>query len=766
MLNEKSVTGKAVVIGAGTMGGGIAAQLANAGWQVRLLDVPGPDPSDKKTRNQIAAAGLDRVLKSRPPLLYLPEFAERIRVGNIADDLESLRDADWVVEAVVEKMEVKQAVMAQIAAHAGPETILSSNTSGLSLREMTAAQSQEFRSRFLGTHFLNPPRYLKLLEVIPLAETRPEVTEGFRRFAERVLGHRVVFARDTPGFISTRLWITHLLDTIHTALEQGLSVEEVDYLTGPLIGRPRSATFRMADLVGLDIIADVARNQYERLPQDPYRDRLRLPDILDYLLQEGKTGEKSGAGFYWRQGSTLMALDPQTRQYRPRQEFRLEAVEALSRLPLSQRFAALRQHNQERWGQFLNAVLDSLSAYVEQVAPEIAADVLSVDRVMRWGFGWEMGPFEIIACRREAADAAPRYYSGAGRERMYRVFGQGALQPMPSEPEYICLADLKAAGKTILDSEVASLIDLGEDVACLEYHTKMNTFNPALVAFVHQARERAERDFAALVIGNQGPHFSAGYDLNLFLETMAAEDWGRLDALLHDVQYAFLGLKYAKMPVVAAVHGYTLGAGCEGALHCAALQAAPELYMGLPELNVGVIPGGGGTKEMLARAMADWDGSGDPFPRVEQAFDLIAFPKNSSSAEEARKRGLLRPTDGISRNPDRLLFEARARALGLANAGYAPTVKETIWVGGEETLARLRLKIHWQFRAGAISAHDRLIMDKLAFVLSGGNLPYAQEVSEDYLLQLEREVFVALAHEPKTAERMRHVLATGKPLKN
>ncbi len=317
MLNERSVFGKAVVIGAGTMGGGIAAQLANAGWQARLLDVAGPDPNDRKTRNQAAAAGLERVLKNRPPLLFLPEFAERIRIGNTTDHLDSLREADWVVEAVVEKMEVKKAIIAQIAANVGPETIVSSNTSGLSLREMTSEQSPEFRARFLGTHFLNPPRYLKLLEVIPLPETSPEIVDGFRRFAERVLGHRVVFARDTPGFISTRLWIMHLLDTISTAVFRGLTVEEVDYLTGPLIGRPRSATFRMADLVGLDIIAAIARNQYEHLPEDDYlvlrRDPDRfLPAILQRLLEGGKIGDKSGAGFYKREGRTLLALDLKT----------------------------------------------------------------------------------------------------------------------------------------------------------------------------------------------------------------------------------------------------------------------------------------------------------------------------------------------------------------------------------------------------------------------------------------------------------------------
>jgi 3-hydroxyacyl-CoA dehydrogenase len=795
MLNAKSVAGTGVVIGAGTMGSGIAAQLANAGWQVWLLDVAGTDPNDMRTRNQAAVAGLERVRKNRPPLLALPEFAARVRVGNIEDDLSVLREADWIVEAVPEKRELKQAVMAQIAAHAGPDTVVSSNTSGLSLAEMTSHCSPEFRARFLGTHFLNPPRYLKLLEVVALPETRPEIAAGFAQFAERVLGHRVVFAKDTPGFISTRLWIAHLLDTIHTAVAHNLTVEEVDYLTGPLIGRPRSATFRMADLVGLDIIADIARNQYERLSQDdfcvvcpPGGDF--LPAVIERLLGEGRLGDKSGAGFYKREGANLLALDLNTLEYRPRQEVRFEEFEALLRLPLPKRFRAMPEEDiramlPERFRtigdatyearlkkcfKFLYLILTCLRVYVEQVGPEIADDVLAIDRVMRWGFHWEIGPFEIQDLMfKPSPTAIPptrRNYSGTGVHRKYRVFGKDKLQPMPVEPETISLADLKAAGKTVLDMEAASLLDLGDGVVCLEFHTKMNTFRSELTACIHAARERAEQEFTALVLCGQGPHFSAGYDLNLLLAAIEAGDWNTLDAMLQDVQSIFMGLKYAQVPVVAAAQGYTLGAGCECALHCAAIQAARELYMGFPERNAGVIPGGAGIKEMLARAMADWDGESDPFLRIAHVFDLMTARQNSTSAEEARATGLLRSMDGISRNADRLLYEAKERALGLANAGYLPPVKQSIRVLGEETLARLRLQIHDQYRAGALSVHDHLIADRIAFVLSGGNLPYAQDVSETYLLQLEREAFFTLAQEPKTVERMRHLLATGRPLKN
>ncbi|HLV79036.1 MAG TPA: 3-hydroxyacyl-CoA dehydrogenase NAD-binding domain-containing protein, partial [Chthonomonadaceae bacterium] len=606
MLNEKSVRGTAAVIGAGTMGGGIAAQLANAGWQVRLLDVAGPDPKDPKTRSQAAMAGLERVRKNKPPLLYLPEFAERIQVGNIEDDLGGLRDADWIVEAVAEKMEVKRQVMAQIEAHARPEAVITTNTSGLSLREMTQGRSLDFKRRFLGSHFFNPPRYLKLLELIALPETDPDVAAGFARFAERVLGRGVVMARDTPGFISNRLGMWTLLDTIHTALEEGLTVEEVDTLTGPLIGRPRSATFRLADIIGFDIIADIARSQYARLPEDPYRDRLLLPEPMQRLMAAGRLGEKTGAGFYTREGKEILALDFETLDYRPRREVQIEAVEPLLKRPLAERFAQIAQASETPWGQFLNRILRALIAYARHIGPEVADDALAIDRVMQWGFNWEMGPFEIADVMRAPEDAV--HYSGAGAQRKVRLFGAADLQPVPAEPEYLSLAALKAEGKTVHSSPEGTLVDLGDGVACLEFHTKMNTFSPPLTAFVNTAREIAERDFAALVIGNQGAHFSAGFNLKVFLDAIAASDWGGIDAMLRALQDAFMGLKYARVPVVAAPHGYTLGGGCECVLHCREVQAAAELFLGLPETSVGILPAGGGTTEMLARAMAAAEG--------------------------------------------------------------------------------------------------------------------------------------------------------------
>jgi 3-hydroxyacyl-CoA dehydrogenase len=395
MIDEKSVTGTAVVIGAGTMGGGIAAQLANAGWQVKLLDVSDPDPAGEANRNSAAAAGLERVVKARPPLLFQPGYADRIEAGNTFDHLDWLREADWVVEAVAERMDVKQAVLADIEANVGSRTVVTSNTSGLSLRVISDGRSADFRSRFLGSHFMNPPRYLKLLEVIPLPETDPEVAAGFVRFAEQVLGHLVVIARDTPGFISTRIWIQHLVSTIRIALEQGLTVEEADYLTGTLLGRPNSATFRMADLVGLDIVGAIAGNQYTSLAQDPFRETLQLPDVVQRLIAEGHLGDKTGAGFYKRDGKAVLALDPGSGEYRPRDEVHMDEVEALLKLPLPERLPMFNAGRDTKWGRLVNAVLDSLNSYVEYAGPLIASDTFSVDNVMRWGFRWELGPFEL-----------------------------------------------------------------------------------------------------------------------------------------------------------------------------------------------------------------------------------------------------------------------------------------------------------------------------------------------------------------------------------
>lgn len=775
-LDGTCVSGLGVVVGAGTMGTGIAAQLANAGWRVLLLDLPGAGQS----RNQHAVAGRERLLKHHPPLLFLPEYAGRIQPGNIEDDLQQMQEADWIVEAVVEDIAVKQEVFTRIATRCGEHTVISSNTSGLSLTAMTARCSPEFRRRFLGTHFLNPPRYLKLLEVIALPDTDPDVTQGFIHFAERVLGHRVVMARDTPGFISTRIWIAHLMRTLHAAVAAGLTVEQVDAVTGPLLGRPKSATFRMADLVGLDIVAAVARHQYQVLPEDALSSRadLQLPPVMEVLVARGHLGEKSGGGFYKKEGDTLLTIDLNTFSYRPVQRVRYPSLEQLMTLPLHDRLRLLQRMvtgevsvpgEEARLLQFAWQVLLSLIQYVTVHGPEIAEDVRAIDDVMRWGFGWEMGPFEMEDCLipQEAGRTAGgrRNYARDGRRQWMRVFGKEAMQELVRPEEYLSLVEVREAGGVVMESAEASLLDIGEGVACLEFRTKMHTLNPALCDFVDAARERAEHTFTALVIGGPGTPFSAGYDLNILVAAMEAEQWERIEAMMRQVQDTFLRLKYSPIPIVAAADRFALGGGCECAWHCTAIQAAPELKMGLPEALVGVLPVGGGIKEMLAHALSGWDEQSDPFPRIVTAFERVAFPVSTANAHEARQKGWLTERDQISRNADRLLYDARQRALELARAGYAPPEPGRIYVCGATGLARLRMGIHERYRAGRITPYDRQIADRIARVLSG-ELPVAQRVCETYLLQLEREAFMALVREPQALARMRHMLATGRPLRN
>ncbi len=752
MIDIHSREGTAVVIGAGTMGRGIAADLANAGWNVHLWDVTA----------EAALQSKERLLTNRPPLLFLDSFADRIQTGVMLESLERLYDAAWVVEAVAESLPLKQKVLAQIEPYIGPQTIVTSNTSGLSLDAMVAHCNPEFRKRFFGTHFLNPPRYLKLLEVIPTTETGPEILAGFVRFAEQIMGHRVVIAKDTPGFISTRLWITHLLDSIHTAMEMGIGIDTADALTGSLIGRPKSATFRMADVVGLDIIAAVAANQYDALPHDPLRERLQLPDVIRRLLGNGWAGEKAGSGFYKRDGKAILVLNPATMEYRPRQEELSPEWGSLSRLRIDRRFAELQQSEDTLEGKFLNAILDQLTAYAEMIGPEIADDVLAIDRTMQWGFGWEIGPFAIADARRKPEEVAS--YRGSPPNRSFRTFPDVYL-PLPQEPEYIDLAALKSDGQTILDSPVASLIDLDDGVWCLEFHSKMNTLEPALCEFIQVAIDRAKQDAIALVVGNQGPHFSAGYNLSRLVAHMESGNLTAIDAEMNACQQAFLALKYAPIPVVAAPHGFTLGGGCELALHCAAICASSELAIGLPEALVGLIPCGGGTKEVLLRTLERQGAITDLREAARNTLWMVAMKGRSDNAYEAQRDGWLRSTDSINRNADRQLYEAKQFALSLASKGYHPPDPAEIPVIGDEGLAVLRGEIaQWQ-KHHQLTDHDIYVADTIARLL-GGDIEPVGVIPEQAHLDFERQLFLELCQEPLTLARVKYLLETGKHLKN
>jgi len=799
MLNEKSLTGHAVVLGAGVMGAGIAALLANIGWQVDLLDrLPEDAPADPVARNRLAQEGLERASKARPPHFALPEYVSRVRIGNMEDHLDWLYEADWVVEAVVEDMAVKKSVMAAIAAHAGPKTTISSNTSGLSLAQMVSECHPDFRARFLGTHFFNPPRYMKLVELIPTRDTDRSLFEGFVRFADRVLGKRVIRAKDTPGFISTRLGMYALAKTIEIAFTRGLSVEEVDYLTGPLLGRPKSGTFRLADVIGIDITTRILDNLTAALPNDPAYQALHLPEAMRRLVAEGRWGTKVGAGFYKRsENGEILSLDLSTLEYRPRREPTPFPAE-IEKLPLNERLHRLWKLSPEHDGGFLQEMLRSTLGYIAEVTPEVTERIVEVDDAFIDGFGWEMGPFHMLdalspvidwptgepqliahlhqiplslegkgAMEEAAQGTVPGFYVEEDSRHYYFDFHKKRWTPLLHPVGVIVLKDLKKAGKVVEEMENAALVDLGDDVLCLEWRTKMNTLHPELIAFFETARLRAEQDFAALIIGGSGQHFSAGYDLRRFLARIEMQDWDGLDALLRLFQDALMGFKYATVPVIGTAYGYTLG---ETILHCTAVQAAFESAIGLPEANVGLIPAGGGTTQMLLRTLDKVPPGtllelADLYPVLQPLWEILRAGRFSSCADDARQLGFLRPTDGVTRHPDRLLHDAKTRALTLV-AEYTAPPRATAMVMGETGFARCRWELHLLRSANKITEHDARVAEKLAYVLTGGALIHPTEVAEQYLLDLEREVFLQLAGTPETLARIQHLLETGKPLRN
>ncbi len=764
---------KVGVVGAGTMGSGIAALVASAGVPVVLLDIPGKDD-----RNAYAKRGLERALKARPAAFMAKERAALIEIGNTEDDLEKLAGCDWVIEAIIEKLEPKRELYAKLEGILNPHAIVSSNTSGIPMRLLTEGRSEAFKQRFLGTHFFNPPRYLHLLEIIPTPDTLPEVIEAIERFADRILGKGLVRAKDVPGFIANRLGVYGMLQAVHLMEKHGLTIDEVDALTGPLIGRPKSATFRTADLTGLDVLKHVATELAEATGE-PFA----LPAWVDRLVAEGRLGEKTGAGFYRKEGKEIHTLDWRTGTYAPRQKPRIPGLEAVQALPLEQRLAAVLELP-EPYGPFMKELFLTTSHYTLEKAPEIAYDLAAVDRALEWGFGWRMGPFKqmdavgldalkaafsaaglAVPALLERADGA--FYKKENGRRTMLAF-DGGYVPLPEIPGAIHLGELKAEGRTLKESKDAALIDLGDGVALLEFRTKMNAIGEGIFRMLDAALKLVERDgYAGLVIGNEHERaFSAGANLALILMLAQEGEWDELELAVRAFQKGTMSLRQAPFPVVVAPFGLTLGGGAEFTLHADRVQAHAELYMGLVETGVGLIPAGGGTKEMLFRfteALKPYK-EADPFEAVRRAFELIALAQTSTSALEARAMGFLRDGDGITMNRDRLIADAKRRVLELAE-NYVPPAPRTITALGREALGNLRYAA-WSLReAQQITDHEVRIANELAYVLSGGDGP-PREVSEADILDLEREAFLKLLGTKKTQERIAHTLKTGKPLRN
>ena len=755
------------VLGAGVMGAQIAAHAANAGLPVLLLDL------DEAT----ARDGLARARKLKPDPFFTRDAAGLIATGGFDTHLDRLADCDWIVEAVVERLDVKRALLARVEQHRADDAVVTSNTSGIPIASIAEGRGDAFRRHWLGTHFFNPPRYLPLLEVIPTADTDPAVVDAMTRFGDRVLGKGVVVAKDTPNFIGNRIGLYGVL-RIFDQLDS-YTIEEIDAITGPAIGRPKSATFRTMDIAGLDVTAHVAANLAGQLTDDGERAAFLLPPVVTNLVERGWIGAKVGRGFYRKQskaeGGAILTLDPAAMEYRERRAPRLASLDAAASIESAGERVRSLFNGRDRVGDFLRATLAPTLVYAARVAPDIAHSIDDIDRAMRWGFGWDLGPFELwdaigIDTVLEAAGASddPPPLVAARRAAATSAgtrFRDGRLPP--AAPGLQILGSAKAERTPVRENPGASLIDLGDGVLAIEFHSKMNTLGGDTLAMLTAGIGEAEKNFEALVIGNDAPAFSAGANLMLALLEAQEENWDELDLMIRTFQSTVVSLRYAAVPVVAAPAGLTLGGGCEITLHSDRVQAAAETYMGQVEVGAGLIPAAGGTKELLVRFTGLVPPRGDVLPQVQRAFELIGFGTVSTSAADARRLGLLRETDGISMNRERLMADAKRVALDLAGGGYhQPPPLADIPVGGAGVRAALDLGVHIAWRAGRISDYDAHIGRLLARILGGGDLPHATTVTEQHLLDLEREAFLSLLGERKTQERMAHILKTGKPLRN
>jgi 3-hydroxyacyl-CoA dehydrogenase len=757
------------------MGSQIAAHIANVGIPCDLLDIPPAELTAEEranhltldspaVRNRIAQSALDRMksAKTRSPF-YVPDVAELIRVGNFHDHAEWLTTADWIIEAVVENLDVKKTVHKQIDQHRKQGTLVSSNTSGISIRAIAENLSQDYQECFLGAHFFNPPRYMYLIELIPTDTTRPDLIEFISDFAEHTLGKGIVRCKDTPNFIANRIGIFSVLHTIHLMLEEGYTIDEVDAITGPPMGRPRSATFRLGDIIGLDVLVDVANNVYENATNDEMREIFRVPDFILQMVEKGWLGEKTGGGFYQRRrgenGSEIWTLDYNTLEYVPRSEVRFDSINEVRRIAdAGERLKRLIDSN-DRAGQFAWKCLNHTMCYAASRVPEIADDIESIDNVMRWGFNWELGIFEAwdaigvpesVERMKAENHAIPPFVANlldSGRTSFYKA---------------------SSNSKPVKSNADASLIDMGDGVLCLEFHSKMNTIDNPSIEMMFEALDEVERNFAGLVIGNHADNFSVGANLALMLERARNKDWDALEAMISAYQRANMRFRLSPKPVVAAPAGMALGGGCEIAFGADHICAAAETYIGLVEVGVGLIPAAGGVKEMAIRCLEDvpLDTDAEPFPHIKRAFETIAYAKVSESAAGAKQLGYLRDADAVSINRMHHLHDAKQLVLAMTAEGYQEPQPRGVFVLGETGLIRLRSEIDLAQRAGQLSDHDVTILNQLAFVLCGGEISTPQSVSEDYLLELEREAFLGLCGEEKTHQRIEYTLKTGKPLKN
>lgn len=761
---------RAAVIGSGVMGSGIAAHLVNAGIPVLLLDrvVKG-----EKNRSSLSEKAIQGLSKQKPAPLASKQHAAFLTAGNLEDDANKLAEADWIIEAVVEQLDVKKAIFKLVEAYRKNDSIVSTNTSGISVEAMIEGRSDNFKQHFLGTHFFNPPRYLKLLELIPTPLTKPAVINFMKTFGETVLGKGVVLAKNTPNFIANRIGTYSLLKTIQVMKEMNLSFGEVDSVTGPLIGRPKSATFRTLDVVGLDTFIHVANNVYAQTSGEE-RAVFQVPDLFMRMQEKGWIGAKAGQGFFKKEGKIILELNPETMEYRERRRMKANSIERASQQKGAAKWCELVYATDEA-GQFLWRILAPVLLYSAQMAGEIADDIRSMDQAMKWGFGWKEGPFEIwdqigvknsVEKMEAEGIAVPDWI-----KEMDGAFYQNdsyydpistSYKPVPQNKKIIYL---NKDTTLIKENSGARLHDMGDGAALLQFTSPNNAIGLDIIQMINTAIEEVEKNYQALVIGNRGKNFCVGANLALILMAAQDDDLWEIGMTVKQFQQAMMNIKYSPKPVVAAPFGMALGGGAEVCLPAAHIQAAQETYMGLVEAGVGLIPGGGGNKELYIRKLREMP-EGDLQTAANNVFETIAMAKVSTSAAEARENGFLHRTDRISLNGDYLLYDAKKAALHLAEMGYAAPLRKPVPVTGETGYATMLMGAKAMHTSGFISDHDLQIAQKLAWVIAGGNVPFGTEVEEEYLLELERNAFLELAAMPKTQQRMQHMLLKGKPLRN
>jgi len=782
---------KAAVLGSGVMGSGIAAHLANIGIPTLLLDMVPRDLTDEEkgnstARNRVAQGALNKLLKQKPAPLASKKNLSLLSAGNFEDDLEKLKDVDWIIEVIVENLDIKKGLYEKIDAVRKPGTIISSNTSGISINAMSEGRSEDFQKHFLGTHFFNPPRYLKLLEVIPAETTLPEVVSFMQTFGEDRLGKGVVIAKDTPNFIANRIGTYGLLITLREMLAKGYSVGEVDSVTGPVIGRPKSATFRTLDVVGLDTFGHVAKNVHDLTTGDEQK-VFELPPFLNKMLENGWLGAKSGQGFFMKKDKEILELNPETMEYEPAKKLRTPSLElAKQQKGLAAKVKTLTYAN-DRTGELLWSILAPTLVYSAKLHGEIADDIVAIDNAMKWGFGWQQGPFEVwdaigvkesVEKMKNEGLEVPSFVQSlldSGNESFYKeengdiyFFNGTDYTLVPTNEKVINLKQYKKKHGVIKKNSGASLIDIGDGIALLEFHSQSNAIGLDIIQMINFAVDEVEKNFKGLVIGNQGKNFCVGANLGMILMEAQDDNIFELDFTVRSFQNAMMKIKYSSKPVVAAPFGMTLGGGAEVCLPAAHIQTSMETYMGLVEVGVGLIPGGGGNKELYMKHLKGLpNGVHVDYQYVaNKVFETIAMAKVSTSGEEARENNFLNFADGISVNADHLIYDAKQAAIALYEQNYKAPLREKVPVTGESGYATLLLGAEGMFLSGFISEHDLKIAKKLAYVLSGGKVPYGTLVDEQYLLDLEREAFLSLVAEPKSQARMQNMLVKGKPLRN